>query len=449
MSNLLNSIKDLATNELVSKVASSLGENEGTVSKGLTSIIPTILSGVMNTSSSNHSVLGDLLSVAGKDNNMIGNIIGGLTSGSNDGDGNIGGSIINMIFGNKSDAISNIISNVSGMKSGSSNSLMSIGASLVASFLGKKMIGEGLNIGGIMNWLGGHKNEINSALPSGFSSLMGGDMSNLTSSASNATSKTAKMATEAISQEKDGGMKWLIPVILLGLLGVGIWYWMKGCNKDESSMKDETTAILDSAGNSISNAANVAANEIDNMTDSAKAAVSNGATALAGKLDEAGNWIASKGEPIKIKLDNGIEIDATKGSLEDKLFSFIKDPASVAGKDVWFNFEDLLFETGKSTLKASSAKQLENAVAILKAYPAVKVKLGGYTDNSGDSLANVKLSDARAKTVYNQLLNKGVAKTSFDEKAFEGYGPQFPIGDNNTPEGKAQNRRISISVRAK
>ena len=86
----------------------------------------------------------------------------------------------------------------------------------------------------------------------------------------------------------------------------------------------------------------------------------------------------------------------------------------------------------------------------MKAYPTVKIKLGGYTDNTGDSMANVKLSDARAKTVYTQMMNKGVAKTSFiDEKPFEGYGPQHPVGDNNTPEGKAQNRRISISVRAK
>ncbi len=442
MSNLLNSIKDLASNELVSTVASSLGENEMNISKGLTSIIPTILSGVMQTPSANHAAMGDMLTSAGNDNNLIGNIINSLTTGSNAEHDHLSGGILSMIFGDKTDAISNVISNVSGMKSGSSNSLIRIGASLVASFLGKKMSGDGLSIGGILNWLGSHKNEINSALPSGFSSLMGGNLSSRGHT-------TSKMNTGTTNQVKDGGMKWLVPVILLGLLGIGIWYWMKGCNKNETSMQDETTAILDSAENSISNAANGAANEIDNMTDSVKSDVANGANALAGKLDAAGNWIATKGEPIKIKLDNGVEIDATKGSLEDKLFSFIKDPSSVAGKDIWFNFEDLLFETGKSTLKSSSAKQLENTVAILKAFPTVKIKLGGYTDNTGDSSANVKLSDARAKTVYSQMLNKGVTKSSFDDKASEGYGPLFPIGDNNTPEGRAQNRRISLSVRAK
>lgn len=448
MSNLLNSIKDLATNELVSKVASSLGESEGNVSKGLTSIIPAVLSGMMNTSSTNHSMIGDLLSNAGKDNNLLGSVVNGLASGSNENAG-LGRSLINMLFGNKTSAISNIISSVAGIKSGSSNSLLGIGASLVASFLGKKMIGEGLNFGSLMNWLGGHKTEITSALPSGFASLMGGDMPNLSSTASKATSTATKMATEIV-QENGGGMKWLVPALLLGALAAGLFFWLKGCNKTGETAVDTTTAILDSAGNSINNAAESAANAAGQMVDSAGAAVAGAANALAGKLDEAGNWIAAKGEPIKIKLNDGVELDATKGSLEDKLYSFINDPASVAGKDVWFNFDDLLFETGKSTLKASSAKQLDNAVAILKAYPNVKVKLGGYTDNTGDSLANVKLSDARAKTVYTQMMNKGVAKTSFiDEKPFEGYGPQHPVGDNNTPEGRAQNRRISISVRAK
>jgi outer membrane protein OmpA-like peptidoglycan-associated protein len=85
----------------------------------------------------------------------------------------------------------------------------------------------------------------------------------------------------------------------------------------------------------------------------------------------------------------------------------------------------------------------------LKAYPNVKLKLGGYTDNTGDSTKNVKLSEDRAKAVHGQMLSKGLTAASFDAKPYEGYGPQFPVGDNSTAEGRGQNRRISCSVRAK
>ena len=94
-------------------------------------------------------------------------------------------------------------------------------------------------------------------------------------------------------------------------------------------------------------------------------------------------------------------------------------------------------------------KQLNNTCEILKAYPEVKIKLGGYTDNSGDSTKNFRLSTARAKTVFEAMLNKGITKASFAAQPFEGYGPKHPVADNNTEEGRARNRRISLSVRAK
>jgi outer membrane protein OmpA-like peptidoglycan-associated protein len=133
------------------------------------------------------------------------------------------------------------------------------------------------------------------------------------------------------------------------------------------------------------------------------------------------------------------------------MYNFIQDPtAAVASNAVWFNFDDLLFESGKSSLKNNSIGQLNNLGELLKAYPNVKIKLGGYTDNTGDSAKNVKLSDQRARTVYNQLLNKGVSKSSFAEaKPYEGFGPQFAVADNTTEEGRAQNRRIAVSIRAK
>ena len=438
MGNLLDTLKGLATSELISAASKSLGESEGGVSKAIGAILPSVLGGVMNSNSSSHSMIGDLLGKAGGQSNMMGDLIGGFGSSNESPAMSMGSSLLKGLFGDKVAGIANLISNFSGVKSSSSNSLLSIGGSLIASFLGKKMLGEGLNFGGIMSWLGGHKNEIESAIPSGFSSLMSGGTAGIGQAASKVAGSVASAGSD---NDNGGGAKWLLPLILLGLLGVFLWYWLKGCNKDESAHGDAHTEMHD-AGAAIGHAADSAATA---MGDAASVA----ANAVKGSLNEAGDWIVEKGEAIKIKLDNGVEIDATKGSLEDKFHSFIKDPSAAAGKDIWFNFDDLLFETGKSTLKAGSEKQLQNTVEILKAYPAVKIKLGGYTDNTGDSMKNVTLSDSRAKTVFNQMLGKGVTKASFDDKPYEGYGPQHPVADNATPEGRAQNRRISISVRAK
>jgi outer membrane protein OmpA-like peptidoglycan-associated protein len=112
----------------------------------------------------------------------------------------------------------------------------------------------------------------------------------------------------------------------------------------------------------------------------------------------------------------------------------------------WFNFDRLLFDTGQATLQPSSEEQLNNIAEILKAYPNVHMKLGGYTDNTGDPAANKVLSEARAKNVMDALVAKGVDTSRLES---EGYGDQHPVGDNSTEEGRAQNRRIALRVTQK
>jgi K(+)-stimulated pyrophosphate-energized sodium pump len=76
----------------------------------------------------------------------------------------------------------------------------------------------------------------------------------------------------------------------------------------------------------------------------------------------------------------------------------------------------------------------------------VKLKVGGYTDNTGNEQANMALSQKRAEAVKTALVNMGVKADRLDA---EGYGPQYPVATNDTEEGRAQNRRISVRVMAK
>ena len=129
--------------------------------------------------------------------------------------------------------------------------------------------------------------------------------------------------------------------------------------------------------------------------------------------------------------------------IEKKLIAFIEDPNKPADKTTWFSFDRLEFETGSATLKPSSAEQLKNVAEILKTYPVVTLKIGGYTDNVGNPASNFKLSQQRAESTIRELVSLGVEAGRLEA---EGYGEQHPVGDNATAEGRQMNRRIDLRV---
>ncbi len=151
---------------------------------------------------------------------------------------------------------------------------------------------------------------------------------------------------------------------------------------------------------------------------------------------------------VNVTLPDGTELHAIKGGIEDKLVAFLNDSTAKAGKDVWFDFDNLNFKTGSAELTNESYAQVMNIAAVLKAYPKLKIKIGGYTDKSGDSTANLNLSQSRATTVLSALqkLNANAAQLL----GAEGYGSQFAKAAADAPdEERKKDRRISLSVREK
>ncbi len=120
------------------------------------------------------------------------------------------------------------------------------------------------------------------------------------------------------------------------------------------------------------------------------------------------------------------------------------EDAKLLDKANWYTVENLYFESGSSKLKAESKTALTNLYKMLNAYNSVHVKLGGYTDNTGDSAMNVKLSNERASAARAELVKMGIDAGRIEA---EGYGPLHPVCPlNSTPECKAQNRRIDVRV---
>src|SRR4029453_3565953 len=130
------------------------------------------------------------------------------------------------------------------------------------------------------------------------------------------------------------------------------------------------------------------------------------------------------------------------------LVSFLNDPSKQVEKNIWFDFDNLNFETNSSTITPESMKQIRNIVMILKAFPRASIKIGGYTDKTGDEPANMKLSQDRADAVLMSLKNEGI--TAGQLAGAEGYGSQYAKAPANAPDDeRKKDRRIAVSPRKK
>lgn len=168
---------------------------------------------------------------------------------------------------------------------------------------------------------------------------------------------------------------------------------------------------------------------------------------IKGHLNESGDFVYETGSLRKIKLKGGKTIELGDTSQLYQLYNAVdKKDKSILDTNKWYTIENLYFETGSSDLKAGYELQLNNLAEILNAYPDLKIKLGGYTDNSGNEDGNQQLSNLRAQTTKLKLLELGIAA---DRVEAEGYGSQHPICEaNDTDECKAKNKRIDVRVLA-
>jgi outer membrane protein OmpA-like peptidoglycan-associated protein len=116
---------------------------------------------------------------------------------------------------------------------------------------------------------------------------------------------------------------------------------------------------------------------------------------------------------------------------------------SESARGLIVNMSDVLFDTGKYTLKPEAREKLAKVSGILLAYPGLKLQVEGYTDNIGGDDYNQKLSEERADSVKDYLESQSVKDSNITAT---GYGKSDPIADNSTSAGRAQNRRVQLVV---
>lgn len=106
--------------------------------------------------------------------------------------------------------------------------------------------------------------------------------------------------------------------------------------------------------------------------------------------------------------------------------------------------KNIFFDTDKYDLKDKSITELQKIIRFLNENPQIRIEIGGHTDNTGSPSYNHQLSEKRALSVYNYLVNNGVIK---DKLSWKGYGQSNPKASNETESGRQENRRIEFQIK--
>ena len=296
-----------------------------------------------------------------------------------------------LVFGGNTETITDGITRVSGVKHTTATALFSIALPTVLGYLSRLVARENLDADGLGRRLAAERTPLAAVLPVTLGSLlsMGTDPAALGARAAPVVRPSANLTP------------------------------LPGPTAPSSSRAWVATALLAAV-------ALVALVAFYNRTSREPGGGTPGAVGTAGYLARV--------------LPDGTSVRIPAESAEATLLSFLES-RSPAAADPWHELERVTFEANSATLQPQSREQLSNVAAILAAYPRVRIKVGGYTDNSGDNGANQRLSQDRAGAVSRELTRMGVAP---DRLEAEGYGSAHPVADNGTPEGRAKNRRVAI-----
>jgi OOP family OmpA-OmpF porin len=397
----LSSTLKLSTRE---EIARTLGESEPAVSKALELATAAIFDGLSRLTGQS-DVMRQVIDLASKGPSDVGSaVIAGQLGNPNSPLITSGKKFLTSVLGNGQDATLNAVSRESGLRATSAATLLAVAGQSVLSFIGARVRSEGMTATSLAAFLQTEGAGMRQSLPSAFYGAPATPPVNPPKeTVTTRRIEVDPVIAQTVRKERSLWI-WLLPLLLI-LLGLLVWFMFRSGPAPVA----QTPAPVETAAPAVPAAPSL------------------------------GNFVSRQ-------LADGTTLNIPERGVEGRLLAFIQDPATKPDKTTWFDFDRLLFNTGSATLQPQSMEQLNNIAAILKAYPATHLTIGGYTDNTGDAASNLKLSQDRANNVTAELVKLGVAK---DRLVAKGYGEEHPVGDNSTEAGRAQNRRISMLVTQK
>jgi OmpA-OmpF porin, OOP family len=382
--NLVELVKGYLTPDIVQKAASFVGESGSATQKAMNGIVPTLIAGLANQASTSGGAekLSRILDTGKYDGSALNNL-GSLFSGGETTQKAItqGKDTLSSLFGNRTEGLVDQIARFAGLRTGSAASLLALVLPLILSLLGRQRATIGQSPSALASLLGEQKGFLSTLLPAGIGSLLGWT-----------GYETARpRETTAYVEPKRETESWFVPMLVLSGIVLAALAWLLSRPTPVSEIP-------------------VAARPAAKMTD--------------------------------LPLPGGMKVSVPEGSFNYSLHQWLAGTTDTTVPKR-FVFDNLNFETGSTKLTPDSVPTVNSLVAILKAYPAVAVRLEGHTDNTGDAAANKKLSLDRAVTVKEIMITGGIADARIGT---DGYGEEKPIAPNETEEGRAKNRRTELVV---
>lgn len=433
--NIVNQVKSFFSEEVLERLSNSLGEPKDKLSEGVNASIPAVLLGLQSQSSTN---LGGILEQVKQHfsnfdfsdwlHKNTGTASAHVVQDVDDKDA-VNKDLLHTIFGNNLPNILQVFSSTLGLQGNTITKILSV--SLPAIFSSLTSQGTNWHTSSISKLLDDQKDSILSSLPASLGlAAFGTQFAKIDTPTVPDPIPAAEVFTPPVrrdppvsnnasyreglpeeSTSSGGGFwKFLVALAIIALL----WFMFgKGCKGEDKVALTDTTA-----------------QEVVNdpiIVDPVK----------------------TERESLVVTLPSGKTLNAYKNGIEDQLVTFLKSDYKSLGeeslKNKWFDFDNLNFDLGTAKITTESIVQLENLTAILQEFPAAKIKIGGYTDKTGNEESNKKLSEERAEAVEDYLKSKNLGS---QVDGAEGYGSQFAKYPASAPESeRIFDRHVSVSVR--
>jgi len=401
---VFSSLFNLLDSSSINEIAGRLGEPGQAVSRGLESSTAVLISSLAGRSSDPNSMdqIFGLVAQAPSDAN-VSNLASAVT-GSRDASASTsalldsGKKFLSLAFGGNRSSILDAIGRSAGLRASSATSLVSMTAPLLMTALGRLVRSSHLTQKQLGSVLVNESAGIRNLLPA----EMQRDFEHTVQDEATLDLNVRPLSISTVPEPRPSlpAWLWIVPALLL----VPLLFWL--FNKEHGPVSQAAQTLTGRA-----------------------------------KIGAAG-----LGDFVVRKLPGNVDLNVPQLGVESRLLGFIQDPSKNVDEVTWFDFDRLSFNTDSAQLRPESHEQLRNIAAILAAYPDAHIKVGGYSDNTGDPQSNLKLSQDRADSVVAELISLGIEPGRLES---QGYGEQHPVADNSTEEGLAQNRRISMRVTQK
>jgi outer membrane protein OmpA-like peptidoglycan-associated protein len=423
-SSMFESVLGTITPEMTQSLASRFADSTSAIQQGLSEATAVTLNGLAK-NSRDPSFTDQVMQTVSRAGSL--NIAANAASIAAAGPSGASGDVVNrfssLVFGSQQRQLAQLVSEHSGTSRDAGSELLKSAAGLVLGHLARMHSTGSLNSGTLASTLRSGGSNLTSHFPSGFPTSLGGTVSGAADRTSGYVSNV--IHTRGPRQPSARSASWIIPVAAVAI-GAALLGWLVSHQGYNTRPSAALTEIPRNTGPSTA---------VTEMPPNAGPA-----TTIPGAEGP------SLGNQESVSLPDGTEISVPSGGVEARLVGYLQNPTAQVSEVTWFDFDRLVFDTDQATLQPQSNEQLDNVAAIMKAYPSVKIRVGGYTDNTGDPNANRKLSEERANSVMAALTQRGVDPSRLSA---HGYGDQSPVADNSTSEGRQQNRRISIRVAEK